>query len=557
MPQKTYWVQESIISALGIGKAEHLDALENKKSGLQQCNDYWAGKIDWSRIVMLPEYTALESLMIQCIQDLQFDFTLNNVGIIFSTTKGNIDLLSGASAQAVLEGSTDFNASLLLENMAKHVADYFNISSKPTIISNACISGVTALIMAQRWLSSGKFDHIIVVGGDLLTPFVVEGFQSFKSMDVDPCCPYDASRKGLSLGEACGAVWLTSNKECALSHQRSIQLLGGCISNDANHISGPSRTGDGLYTAMKGAMNEAQVDQNEIAFLSPHGTATLYNDEMESKAIALAGLTHCPINSMKPYFGHSLGACGVIETIVSVWQLEQNRVFPTLGYKTLGVSVPLLVSNEKQSIKGHYALKMASGFGGCNAALMLSKGDSRPSIGDSKSTITTVASVELKQDKTSSYKEHIRQVYKSLNRANLKFYKMDDLSKLGYVLSEQLMKHITLPIDKSRVALLLCNESSSLVSDAKHQLLIDQKGTVSPAIFVYTLPNIVSGEICIRHKIKGENTFLVGKESMHSIAEYAQLLIERGIVDMVIYGICEYSQAHYYGKLTCIQKINN
>lgn len=557
MPQKTYWVQESIITALGIGKEEHLEALEKKQTGLQKCRDYWAGKIDWSRIQLLPQYTPLESLMIQCIQGLKFDFTLKNVGIIFSTTKGNIDLLSGDSAQSIVDGENHFHPSLLLDTMAQKVADYFNMSSKPTIISNACISGVTALIMAQRWIESGKYENVIVVGGDLLTPFVIEGFQSFKSMDVDPCRPYDASRTGLSLGEACGAVWLSNNKELALEHQRSVQLLGGCISNDANHISGPSRTGDGLYAAMKGAMNEAQITKKDIAFLSPHGTATLYNDEMESKAIALAELTHCPLNSMKPYFGHSLGACGVIETIVSVWQLEYNRVYPTLGYKTLGVSVPLLVSSEKQSIKGNYALKMASGFGGCNAALVLSTVDQISSIEVSKSTITTLASVELKQDTTQNYKGHIRQVYKALNRANLKFYKMDDLSKLGYVLSEQLMQQITLPIDKSRVALLLCNESSSLVSDAKHQLLIDQKEVVSPAIFVYTLPNIVSGEICIRHKIKGENTFLIGKESMNSIAAYAQLLIERGTVDMVIYGLCEYSQAHYYGKLTCIQKTKN
>ncbi|MDB4497786.1 beta-ACP synthase [Gammaproteobacteria bacterium] len=557
MPQKTYWVQESIITALGIGKEEHLEALEKKQSGLQKCSDYWAGKIDWSRIQLLPQYTPLESLMIQCIQDLKFDFTLSNVGIIFSTTKGNIDLLSGNSAQSIVNGENDYNPSLLLENMAKHVADYFNISSMPTIISNACISGVTALIMAQRWIDSGKYEQVIVVGGDLLTPFVVEGFQSFKSMDVDPCRPYDASRTGLSLGEACGAVWLSNSKELALAHQSSVQLLGGCISNDANHISGPSRTGDGLYAAMKGAMEEAQVVKEDIAFLSPHGTATLYNDEMESKAIALAELTYCPLNSMKPYFGHSLGACGVIETIVSVWQLEKNKVYPTLGYKTCGVSVPLSVSVNSQIVKGDCALKMASGFGGCNAALVLSKIDKKGIKNITNPTLETIATVELKQDTTQNYKEHIRQEYKALNRANLKFYKMDDLSKLGYVLSEQLMQQITLPADKSRVALLLCNESSSLVSDSKHQLLIDQQEMVSPAIFVYTLPNIVSGEICIRHKIKGENTFLIGKESINNIAQYAQLLIERGSIDMVIYGTCEYSQTHYYGKLTCIQKTNN
>ncbi|MBC7891052.1 MAG: beta-ketoacyl synthase, partial [Sphingobacteriaceae bacterium] len=148
---------------------------------------------------------------------------------------------------------------------------------------------------------------------------------------------------------------------------------GGAISNDANHISGPSRTGDGLSTAIGGALRAARLSAEVIDFVSAHGTATRHNDEMEAAALTWAGVQAAPVNSLKGYFGHTLGAAGLIETLVSARSLRENRMLPTAGFSQSGVSTPLNIPSTLHLASLRHCLKTASGFGGCNAALVLSK----------------------------------------------------------------------------------------------------------------------------------------------------------------------------------------
>ena len=122
-------------------------------------------------------------------------------------------------------------------------------------------------------------------------------------------------------------------------------------------------------SAINQAMEEAGALPEDISFINAHGTATVYNDEMESKAIHLAGLAAVPVNSLKPYFGHTLGASGIIETILCIEQLKEGRYYGTLGYETLGVPMPITVYATHQPIPMKCCIKTASGFGGCNAAL--------------------------------------------------------------------------------------------------------------------------------------------------------------------------------------------
>lgn len=143
-----------------------------------------------------------------------------------------------------------------------------------------------------------------MAGFDLLSDFIVSGFNAFKSVSPTLCRPYDAARDGLTLGEACGAVLLTRDRRLSGT---GVSVAGGGISNDANHISAPSRTGDGLWYAIRAALAEAGTGAGEVGLVNTHGTATAYNDEMESKALHLAGLCGVPCNSLKPYFGHTLG----------------------------------------------------------------------------------------------------------------------------------------------------------------------------------------------------------------------------------------------------------
>jgi len=190
-------------------------------------------------------------------------------------------------------------------------------------------------------------------------------------MSAERCKPFDNKRKGVNLGEAAATVVLTTTPE--IGKAIPIEIFGGALSNDANHISGPSRTGEELAAAVNAALNNSGIKGESIDFISAHGTATAYNDEMEAKAFCHAGLNNIPLNSLKGYFGHTLGAAGIVEIIVSKHALLNNELIPTLGFHQLGVSQPINVISKLESKKMTTCLKTASGFGGCNAAIVLNK----------------------------------------------------------------------------------------------------------------------------------------------------------------------------------------
>ena len=400
----SYITAGSIISSLGFGTEENFSRIREYRSGIARVEDtalfdtpFMAARIDNTRLKVLAQeldgYTRMEQLFILSLSDTirqsGIDPADPGCGMIISTTKGNIDLLFGKRDLPVLvtqasqsredtltsAGKTDFpgkgRASSQLYEMAMRVAGHFGCVNEPVVISNACISGVSALIVASRLIEAGKYKHILVAGGDLLTRFVVTGFQSFKSVSPEICKPYDKARDGLSLGEACGSVLVTSDRGL-VGEEQPVSIAGGSITNDANHISGPSRTGDGLYYAISQAMDEAGLQQEAISFVNAHGTATLYNDEMESKALHWAGLDHLPLNSMKSYWGHTLGASGIIEVIACMEELRSGEVFGTFGFEACGVPYPLSVSAAHKKVAMAHCVKTASGFGGCNAAVVLS-----------------------------------------------------------------------------------------------------------------------------------------------------------------------------------------
>ena len=144
-------------------------------------------------------------------------------------------------------------------------------------------------------------------------------------------------------------------------------LEGGAIRNDANHISGPSRTGEGSYLALMEVLRK--YGREGLAFVNVHGTATAYNDEMESIALYRAGLIDVPVTGLKGYYGHTMGAAGIMESILSMYAVQDGTVLATRGYAEQGVTYPVNVSPENRPAHGNRFIKLLSGFGGCNAAL--------------------------------------------------------------------------------------------------------------------------------------------------------------------------------------------
>jgi 3-oxoacyl-[acyl-carrier-protein] synthase-1 len=281
---------------------------------------------------------------------------------ILSTTKGNIDAL--ANTENAIE-----NAQLGI--LAGRVSSFFGFKTEPIIVSNACVSGILAIAVAKRMIQTGLYDDAFVVAGDAISEFVLSGFNSFQAMSSEPCKPYDKERTGVTLGEATAAVYITANKSKV--NKRSFKIVGDGAINDANHISGPSRTGEGLFRSINSALKEANIKASKIDYISAHGTATMYNDEMEAIAFNRLELQNTPVNSLKGYYGHTLGASGLLETVLAIESANNNKLIISKGYKDCGVTQPINIISESKKHEIKYFLKTASGFGGCNTAVLFEK----------------------------------------------------------------------------------------------------------------------------------------------------------------------------------------
>lgn len=363
-------IADNIFSPLGKTTVENFEQLKQRRSGiaLQSDPSLFPGTLYASMFrqdFTVEYYTKFEQLLIVSIQNAlaQCDINIQDKKTIFilSSTKGNIDLLDTEHYNGELK------MRMALHTSAGAIAKYFGFTNKPVIVSNACISGVLAIATAARFLQSNLYDHAIVAGADIVSKFVVSGFGSFQAISSQPCRPFDETRSGLTLGEAAATIILSSDKK----YSDNIKVLSGSVSNDANHISGPSRTGAELAMAIVKTLKHANVDTAEIDFVSAHGTATLYNDEMEAKALSMSGLESVPVNSLKGFYGHTLGAAGILESVVTLQSMKENIIIPTEGFNKIGVSGNVNIVNKLEQASLNKCLKIASGFGGCNAAILM------------------------------------------------------------------------------------------------------------------------------------------------------------------------------------------
>ena len=369
-------IADNIYSPLGLTAAENFKQLKDNVSGIKLHDDkamsdqpFYAALFDANKFSAEEDekYTKYEQLLIATVDDVlkksKVDPANKKTLLIISTTKGNISLVETSALTSALKKR------MTLHSSAKLVAEHFNFINSPVIVSNACISGILALITGMRMIRAGQYENVVVAGADVISKFVLSGFQSFQAVSAGPCKPFDEARDGINLGEGAAAVVLSSHQQSATD----IKITGGAVSNDANHISGPSRTGEELFLAIRKSMQDAGVNATDMEFISAHGTATVYNDEMEAKAITLANLQHVPVNSLKGYFGHTLGAAGLIETVACIHSMKEGIILPTPGFTKSGVSQRLNLGNTLQKKSINNCLKTASGFGGGNAAIVLSK----------------------------------------------------------------------------------------------------------------------------------------------------------------------------------------
>jgi len=372
MQKPVYIVNDHILSAIGTSTDSNWKNVLNEKSGIALIDPlfpsdqpiYGSQVKDYETVSTAA--TKLENMFLYSIQQVLRETGIQSSNdrlmLFVSTTKGNIDLLQNVNPAS--------SERVHLAAMAAFIQQELGLKHAPVVVSNACISGVLAIQTAALYIKHGFIDHAIVTGGDLFSKFTLSGFYSFKALSAGICKPFDKKRDGINLGEGIGTVVLTQDPVAAKGAY-AVEITGYGSSNDANHISGPSRDGSGLSLAVQKALKH--TDLASIDVINAHGTATLYNDNMESLAFQHLGLSDTPLNSLKGYYGHTLGAAGVLEVIISIRSMLNNILVKSLGYEEQGTEGTVNVTKAFIKKDIQTVLKTASGFGGCNSALILKK----------------------------------------------------------------------------------------------------------------------------------------------------------------------------------------
>lgn len=351
---------EHIISPLGKTAETNFDAMRQDRIGIKKVQVKGIGESVYLSAFDASEKFTFDILLKNCLNSIrelisEDIFLSDKTLLILSTTKGDIEHLSHD----------------VIGRSIAEIQNWFAFKNMPLVVSNACTSGVIAINTAANLIRAKIYDHVIVLGCDIVSEFVVKGFQSLFAISKTACTPFDANRSGITLGEACAGLVL-SNKQ-NLFKQTPVRFIEGTSSNDANHISGPSRTGEGLYLTVKKTMDLARMDHEDIDFISAHGTATVYNDDMESVAFNRLQMQNIPLNSFKGYIGHTLGAAGIIETALCIQCMRNNTLLKSYGFEKHGTAEKVNVIAQHQQTKVNTILKTSSGFGGSNGSLILQK----------------------------------------------------------------------------------------------------------------------------------------------------------------------------------------
>lgn len=540
-------VSTNIVSPLGMSSQENWRAVMQGRSALRRLENYKGIPLPFVASVFTPEqveklavegFTRFESLAIRSITEALTHTDLDVHGertiFILSTTKADVEELGFAA-----ERDGDYHRPAL---SAQRIAEHVGIGGGAIVCCNACISGVSAQILADRLISCGHYDNAVVCGADLVSSFTASGFLSFKSLSNEACRPFDADRQGLNLGEAAATIVFTRADNL---REGDWLFERGEMDNDAFHLSTPAPSGEGARKVLEAVMKGR--DASELAFVSAHGTATMFNDQMESVAIEKAGLSDVPLTALKGWFGHTLGASGVLEVILGMMAVSESVVLPLRGFREIGVSGKVNLSPELRATDKNSFLKMISGFGGCNAAALYrrvregmeretapglekaahSMGETAPELketahlmGEAASGLKELHRVHILPDGVtldgrplpvqSQGAGLLSEIYRKYVGDYPKYHKMDALSRLAFLATELLLSRGDVPQDSKR-ATILFNRTSSVVADRCHLGSIAKPGEFypSPSVFLGTLPNIATGEIAIRHGYNGETSLYI------------------------------------------------
>ena len=391
----------TLVTALGHGLEPTYQALRARCSGLRPCNfkdaalNTYIGQVEGLEEQRINALSATEGLGdFECRNNLLALLTLHQDGFLQAAIEAReryqahrVAVVLGTSTSGILEAEQAYccrdpdsgalPASFLARYRYTHdifslghfIRRYLGLHGPATVISTACSSSAKVFATAARFIQCGLCDAAIVGGVDSLCLTTLYGFSALELISPTPCRPYDAERDGISLGEA-GALVLLEKTECA-ARPGAVALLGYGESCDGYHMSHPHPEGIGAISAMREALRQSCLEPQDIDYINLHGTATRANDRIEDQAVTAVFGTGTACSSTKGWTGHTLGAAGATEAVISALCLTRCLVPGTLNTVQLDPEVRSRVLLENQDRPIRSVLSNIFGFGGNNCSLVL------------------------------------------------------------------------------------------------------------------------------------------------------------------------------------------
>ena len=385
-------VAAGVVSPLGRGLAETAESLRVGRDCItpvesfpvEKCRCKTAGQITDERLTgneaasrKTKRLHRAARMMIAALDDVMqqapgFKPELTVVG----TTSGGMtfgeEYYRALHATGRLRAAASLIANYTPQKAVMDAQEALGISAPCQVIANACASGTNAIGHAFDCVRSGRYQRVLTGGYDAISELVFVGFDSLQAATPEKCRPFDTGRTGLVLGEG-AAVLALENFDAAEARGAEIlaEVVGYGLSTDNHHLTQPNPSGSGARQAMERALDSANMSASEIDYINAHGTATPFNDAAEGKAIAeLFG--RVPMSSTKGMMGHSLGAAGAIEAVISLLALRDQLLPPNINFRESDPALNLdVVANEARPAKVRAVLSNSFGFGGTNASVIL------------------------------------------------------------------------------------------------------------------------------------------------------------------------------------------
>lgn len=365
-------VMADMVTPYGRGTEACWQGLLGGESAISRVDRFKTGAFhsDFAGIIQGLRYHEGASLVMQMMEVLFKEVAIpEDARLLLATTKGEIDLLE----QSMLENKGAV-ADAVLSRLITKVAGLTNARGGGMVISAACTSSAAAVAQAAAMVRNGHADCILVAACDSVTEFIFSGFSSLMALDNQPARPFDRNRAGLNVGEAAAYALIMSEERAAREDRPVLGVIEGWgLSDDANHMTGPSPKSEGLILAVTKSLASAGIVPGDVGCISAHGTGTVYNDQMEMRAFrAIFTDGPCPVYSIKGGIGHTMGAAGLVEMIIAQRALREGIIPPTVNLKEVDDDARGWVSDQQQPLREKaMALVTNAGFSGVNTALVL------------------------------------------------------------------------------------------------------------------------------------------------------------------------------------------